>query len=186
MGITELIGEIVTLSIMAIALGMDAFSLGLGMGMVHLRLRQVFYIGIIIGIFHLIMPLLGIGLGRIISAHFNGFASYIGGALLLILGIQMIISSFKSGQQTLVAPMGFGLIIFAITVSLDSFSLGLSLGIFGARTAVAIFLFGFFSMILTWAGLLLGKKVQSWLGSYGEALGGSILLAFGLKLLWPF
>ncbi len=186
MGITELIGEIITLSIMAIALGMDAFSLGLGMGMIRLRLKQVFYIGITIGIFHVIMPLLGIGLGRMISAHFSGIATYIGGALLLILGIQMVISSFKSGEQTLVTPIGFGLIIFALSVSLDSFSVGLSLGIFGARTAVAIFLFGFFSMVLTWMGLLLGRKVQTWLGSYGEALGGSILLAFGLKLLLPF
>jgi putative Mn2+ efflux pump MntP len=97
----------------------------------------------------------------------------------------MVISSFKSDQQTLVTPIGFGLIIFALSVSLDSFSVGLSLGIFGARTAVAIFLFGFFSMVLTWAGLLLGRKVQTWLGSYGEALGGGILLAFGLKLLLP-
>lgn len=185
MGITELISEIITLTIMAIALGMDAFSLGLGMGMIRLRLKQVFYIGITIGIFHVIMPLLGIGLGRFISFHFSGIATYIGGALLLILGLQMIISSFKSDQETFVTPIGFGLIIFALSVSLDSFSVGLSLGIFGARTAVAIFLFGFFSMILTWVGLLLGRKVQSWLGSYGEALGGSILFAFGLKLLLP-
>lgn len=186
MGITEIIGEVITISIMAIALGMDAFSLGLGMGMIRLGLRQVAYIGVIIGIFHVIMPLLGMGLGRIISFHFNGIATYIGGALLLILGLQMVISSFKSGTETFVTPIGFGLILFALTVSLDSFSLGLSLGIFGARTALTIFLFGFFSMILTWAGLLLGRKVQTWLGSYGEALGGSILFAFGLKLLLPF
>lgn len=185
MGLTELIGEVITLAIMAIALGMDAFSLGLGMGMIRLRLKQVFYIGITIGIFHVIMPLLGMVLGRFISAHFSGIATYIGGALLLILGLQMVFSSFKSGQNTLVTPVGFGLILFALSVSLDSFSVGLSLGIFGARTVVAIFLFGFFSMLLTWAGLLLGRKVQTWLGSYGEALGGTILFAFGLKLLLP-
>lgn len=186
MGLAELIGEVITLAIMALALGMDAFSLGLGMGMIRLRLKQVFYIGITIGVFHVIMPLLGMVLGRFISTHFSGIATFIGGALLLILGLQMVFASFKSSQSTLVTPVGFGLILFALSVSLDSFSVGLSLGIFGARTAVAIFLFGFFSMILTWAGLLLGRKVQTWLGSYGEALGGSILFAFGLKLLLPF
>jgi manganese efflux pump family protein len=41
-------------------------------------------------------------------------------------------------------------------------------------------------MLLTWLGLLLGRRVQGWLGSYSEALGGSILLAFGIKLLLPF
>ncbi|NSL52097.1 manganese efflux pump MntP [Calidifontibacillus erzurumensis] len=185
MGLSEIIGEVIPLAIMAMALGMDAFSLGLGMGMLRLRLKQVFYIGITIGFFHVIMPLLGIVLGRYISYHFSGIATYIGGFLLLILGLQMVISSFKSENDTFVTPIGFGLIVFALTVSLDSFSVGLSLGIFGARTAVTIMLFGFFSMVLTWAGLLLGRKVQTWLGSYGEALGGSILFAFGLKLLLP-
>lgn len=185
MGLTELIGEIITIVIMALALGMDAFSLGLGMGMLRLRLKQIFFIGITIGIFHVIMPLLGIGIGRYISSHFSGIATYIGGALLLILGLQMVISSFRSGEDHLVTPIGLGLILFSLSVSLDSFSVGLSLGIFGARTLLAVFLFGLFSMLLTWAGLLLGRKVQFWLGSYGEALGGSILFVFGLNLLLP-
>jgi manganese efflux pump family protein len=41
-------------------------------------------------------------------------------------------------------------------------------------------------MILTWISLLLGRRVQGLLGSYSEVLGGSILLAFGIKLLLPF
>lgn len=47
-----------------------------------------------------------------------------------------------------------------------------------------IFLFGLFSMGLTWMGLIVGRRVQQWLGAYSEALGGSILLAFGFKLLF--
>ncbi|WP_102348230.1 manganese efflux pump MntP [Bacillus sp. Marseille-P3661] len=185
MGLSALMGELITLVIMAIALGMDAFSLGLGMGMIRLRLRQIFKIGIIIGIFHVVMPLMGIWIGKYISVHFSGIAAYIGGALLLLLGLQMIISSFRDDEQLLVTPVGFGLILFALSVSLDSFSVGLSLGIFGVKMALTIFLFGFFSMILTWLGLLLARKAQHWLGSYSEALGGSILLVFGLKLLLP-
>ena len=42
----EIVGEIVTLIIMAFALGMDAFSISLGMGMYQLRLREIFKIGI--------------------------------------------------------------------------------------------------------------------------------------------
>lgn len=49
---------------------------------------------------------------------------------------------------------------------------------------VTILLFGLFSMVLTWVGLFVGRHFQQWLGSYSEALGGSILLAFGLKLLF--
>jgi manganese efflux pump family protein len=182
---TALIGEILTLFFMAFALGMDAFSIGLGMGMVKLRYKQIFKVGITIGIFHMMMPLCGMFLGRMLSDHFGNIAAFIGGLLLLVLGIQMIIASFREDKDMLVTPMGIGLIIFAISVSLDSFSVGLSLGIFGTRTFLTIMMFGLMSMILTWVGLIVGKKVQGWLGSYSEALGGCILLAFGLKILLP-
>nr|WP_295973200.1 manganese efflux pump MntP family protein [uncultured Bacillus sp.] len=182
----SIIGELVTIVIMAFALGMDAFSVSLGMGMYKLRLRQVFSIGITIGIFHIIMPLLGIIAGRFLSAQFGEIASYIGGVLLLILGIQMIWSSFSHEQKSLITPMGFGLLLFALSVSLDSFSAGLTLGIFGARTMVVLVIFGAGATLLAWLGLLIGQRVQGWLGQYSEVLGGAILFLFSLKLLMAF
>lgn len=183
---SAVLGELFTLLLMAFALGMDAFSVGLGMGMYKLRLRQIFKIGLTIGLFHVWMPLLGMMAGKFLSEKFGTFAGYLGGLLLILLGIQMIWSSLKKEEASVITPVGFGLLIFALSVSLDSFSVGLTLGIYGARTVMTIFCFGIAATILTWAGLLAGKKVQGWLGSYSEALGGSILLAFGLKLLLPF
>ena len=171
---------------MAFALGMDAFSVGLGMGLIQLRLKQIFYIGLIIGLFHVWMPLTGMIIGRFLSDQFGMIATYAGGILLLLLGFQMIRSSFKEEEARMITPVGFGLFIFALSVSLDSFSVGLSLGIYGARTVITILMFGIVSMFLTWMGLLLGRRAQNWFGSYSEALGGSILLAFGIKLLLPF
>lgn len=176
-------GELFTLILMAFALGMDAFSVGLGMGMFRLGRRQIFKIGITIGLFHVWMPLLGMIAGRFLSEQFGAIAGYIGGGLLVILGIQMIWSSFKDDEESLITPVGFGLLIFALSVSLDSFSVGLSLGIYGAKTLLVLTCFGIGATILTWLGLLIGKKVQGLLGKYSEALGGSILLAFGIKLL---
>ena len=56
--------QIIPLIIMAFALGMDAFSVSLGMGMMTLKIRQILYIGVTIGIFHIIMPFIGMVLGR--------------------------------------------------------------------------------------------------------------------------
>ncbi len=186
MDISAVLGEVITLFIMAFALGMDAFSVGLGMGLIRLRLRQIFYIGITIGFFHVWMPLVGILIGRFLSDQFGTIASIVGGVLLLLLGLQMIISSFKKNDEPMITPIGLGLVIFALSVSLDSFSVGLSLGIYKVHAIVAVLLFGFVSMVLTWVGLLLGRRVQEWIGTYSEALGGSILFAFGIKLLLPF
>ncbi|MCH1625126.1 manganese efflux pump MntP [Ferdinandcohnia quinoae] len=185
MEIAAVLGEFLTLFVMAFALGMDAFSVGLGMGLIQLRLKQIFSIGLIIGLFHMWMPLLGMVIGGYLSSQLGVIATYIGGGLLLLLGLQMIISSFKNDDKRMITPEGFGLFIFALSVSLDSFSVGLSLGIYGAKTIITIFMFGIVSMFLTWVGLLLGRKVQAWFGKYSEALGGSILFAFGIKLLFP-
>ena len=60
--------QLIPLIIMAFALGMDAFSVSLGMGMMALKIRQILYIGVTIGIFHIIMPFIGMVLGRFIRA----------------------------------------------------------------------------------------------------------------------
>jgi manganese efflux pump family protein len=181
---SAMVGELVTLVLMAFALGMDAFSVGLGMGMYELRLKQIFKIGLTIGLFHVWMPLVGMLAGKFLSEKFGAFATIIGGMLLVILGIQMIWSSFKKNDEKVITPIGFGLLLFALSVSLDSFSVGLTLGIYGAKTIMVVLSFGIMATVQTWAGLLLGRKVQGWLGAYSEALGGAILLAFGLKLLF--
>ncbi|CAM3603762.1 manganese efflux pump MntP family protein [Aeromicrobium ponti] len=181
---SAMIGEILTLALMAFALGMDAFSVGLGMGMYRLGLRQIFKIGITIGLFHVWMPLLGMIAGRFLSNTFGAIAGYVGGGLLLLLGVQMMWSSFREDEDSLITPVGLGLLLFALSVSLDSFSVGLSLGIYGAKTLLVLTLFGIGATALTWAGLLTGRKVKGWMGSYSEALGGAILLAFGVKLLF--
>jgi manganese efflux pump family protein len=180
---TAVAGELLTLILMAFALGMDAFSVGLGMGMFNLRLRQILKIGITIGIFHVWMPLVGMIAGKFLSNQFGTIATYIGGGLLLVLGVQMIWSSFKKEDSSVITPVGFGLMVFAFSVSLDSFSVGLTLGIYQAKTVLVLMCFGVAATILTWCGLLVGRKVQNFIGPYSEALGGSILLAFGLKLL---
>ncbi|WP_059104144.1 manganese efflux pump MntP [Shouchella shacheensis] len=177
--------EILTIGIMAIALGMDAFSVTFGMGMLGLRAHQIFKIGLTIGAFHLAMPLLGMAVGKWLSGHFDVIATYIGGGLLLVIGIQMMLNSFSPSDEKSLKPVGIGLFFFAIGVSLDSFSAGLSFGILGAKAALTIVMIGAVSMIMSWLGLVIGSRFQSYLGSYGELLGGSVLIGFGLKIMLP-
>lgn len=177
-------GEIYTLVIIAVALGMDAFSVSLGIGMLKLRLRKIFHIGIQIGAFHILMPLIGMLAGKFLSNKFGMIASYIGGTLLILLGIQMIISSFSDHENMLIKPVGIGLFLFGFSVSIDSLAVGLTLGIFGAKMIVVLICFGSVTAILTWLGLLLGRRVQGFLGNYSVALGGCLMLTFGLKLLF--
>ncbi|WP_010531572.1 manganese efflux pump MntP family protein [Lentibacillus jeotgali] len=178
------LGEIVSLIFMAIALGMDAFSVSLGMGMQQIRLKRIASVGAVIGLFHIIMPFIGILLGQAISTQIGQYATLTGGLLLVGIGAQMVFSAFNHEAKRLAQPVGVGLFFFALSVSLDSFSVGLSLGLSEAKAAIALLLFGTVSMLLTWAGMILGRKMHGLLGVYSEILGGSILCGFGLNILF--
>lgn len=178
------IGEVVSLIFMATALGMDAFSVSLGIGMQRIRLKRIAEIGLVMGLFHIIMPFIGIMLGQAISVRIGHFATLLGGMLMVGIGAQMFFSAFNHETKKMIQPIGFGLLFLAFSVSIDSFSVGLSLGISGAKTVLTLFIFGVVSMLLTWAGMLLGRKVRGLAGVYSELLGGSILFGFGLNILF--
>ncbi|HHY20295.1 MAG TPA: hypothetical protein GX525_00100 [Bacilli bacterium] len=177
-----MIGELVTLFIMASALSLDAFSISLGMGMLGLSHYRMAKISVTVGLFHLFMPLLGILLGKLVSQYVGVLATVLGGLMLLVLGSSMFFSSFRQDDMTYMKPVGVGLLIFSLSVSVDSFSAGLSLGILGARTVVTIVAFGVIALIFSWLGLFLGSRFQRYVGHFGEMLGGMVLIAFGLKI----
>ncbi|XVM07104.1 manganese efflux pump MntP [Bacillus subtilis] len=149
------------------------FFCNLGMGMVKLRKKQIFYIGFIIGLFHVIMPLAGMAAGNMLSGLLGVLAVYIGGALLFVLGVQMLMASFKQSEERFMSPAGPGLLLFAIGVSLDSFSVGLSLGIYGSHPFLTITLFGLFSMMLTWLACWSENKCSHGLAHTAKRSGAS-------------
>lgn len=187
MDVAYIIGEFITIGTMAFAFSMDSFSFGMGMGVLHLTIRRMGFISLLTGFFHTIMPLIGMGIGKMLSVHFGEVAIIAGGILITIIGISMIHSSFQFNRRTpAILPYGIGSLIFPLTVSVDSLSAGLSLGMFGARVIVTIAMFGIISTILTMGGLLLGRKFHRVFGGYSVAIGGVILFAFGVKMIVPY
>ncbi|GIP21813.1 manganese efflux pump [Paenibacillus sp. J22TS3] len=181
----ERLGELATIVMMAVALGMDAFSLGIGIGMRGVRLREVLRISSVIALFHILMPLLGIFTGEYLGMLLGQVASYVSGGLLVLLGLHMIISSIRGGGTEVVNIRSFlGMLLFAMSVSVDSFSVGVSLGLFHSDLVITVLAFGFFGGVMSVLGLLLGRRVSHSLGDYGEAAGGAVLLAFGLMFIF--
>ena len=176
-------GELVTLVFMAGALALDAFSVCLGLGMQQIRLKRILWISLVIGAFHIMMPFIGILMGKMVAAPFESYAQLIGGALLVFIGAQMFFGAFTEEKKLIFQPAGFGLLILSFTVSLDSFTVGFGLGITGVHVALALILFGASSAMLSCIALLIGRHVQGFLGRYSELLGGSILFGFGLFIL---
>jgi putative Mn2+ efflux pump MntP len=180
------IGQLIAILLMALALGMDAFSLGLGIGMKGIRLKDVLKISLVVGLFHVLMPLAGMFAGNYVSVLLGNVATLCGGLLLIILGMHMVLNSLRGDQVKEVFDYRtlFGLLIFAFSVSIDSFSVGITLGLLRADIMLAVTLFGFFGCVMSVCGLLLGKRFSGIFGDYSEAVGGIILIVFGTKFLW--
>ncbi|MBB3130840.1 putative Mn2+ efflux pump MntP [Paenibacillus rhizosphaerae] len=179
------LGQLMTIMIMAVALGLDAFSLGVGIGMKGIRLLHILKISLLIGLFHVLMPLLGMFMGYYVSSLLGQVAALVAGGLLVLLGGHMVLNSFKTSETRMVDHRSLlGMLLFSLSVSIDSFSVGVSLGMFESNRILTVLAFGICGGVMAVLGLLLGRRVSRNLGEYGEALGGAILLAFGLAFIF--
>jgi putative Mn2+ efflux pump MntP len=177
-------GQFLTLLIIAFALSMDAFSLGIGVGMVGIRLREIVKVSITIGLFHIMMPVVGIVVGAYLSDLVGDIAVFIGGGVLMLIGLHMLWNGLvHSDQKSMLKTKGFGLLLFAFSVSLDALTVGFSFGLIEVNKVLAISLFGIMGAAMSYFGLLLGRSVGGWLGDYSELVGGLILFCFGLKFV---
>nr|WP_232243276.1 manganese efflux pump MntP family protein [Paenibacillus sp. GSMTC-2017] len=178
-------GQFITLLIIAMALGFDAFSLGLGIGLKGIRLRDIVKLGVVIGFFHVLMPIGGMITGQLVGGLLGNVATTAAGILLVLLGGHMIYSSLRGDEvQSFDHRTLWGLLVLSLSVSIDAFSIGITLGMFSADLLLTISLFGLSGGIMSMLGLLLGRKVSGKLGEYGEACGGAILFIFGIIFIF--
>lgn len=178
--------SIITPLILSIVVAFDAFSVCLGIGLRPLRLRKIATIGLWIGFFHMLMPLIGLLLGSLLIDQIAHLAELLSGLLLFGIGAHLIFQTFaeradQAPPRTLTTP---AIVMLALSVSLDSFPVGISLGMSGFQTTVTIALFGGISTCTAWTSLLIGKKVQHNLDRSLAWIGGAILCLIGLAIVF--
>lgn len=169
--------EIFILLIIGISLSMDAFSLSLLIG-TYLKENRELIISLTVSIFHFIMPILGSFFGYKIISVLNINNNRFLGLILIIIAIDLIIHLFKKDELSFHYTF-YGIIIFAVSVSLDSFSIGV--GIFGTsyNLLLASSIFSFCSFIFTYLGLIIGKYANEKIGIYAKIIGIVLLILTG-------
>ena len=96
--------NLISITLVAIALAMDAFSVSMTKGFTQKDLKnsQIIYYGLFFGGFQALMPILGYFCGNVIASIVEALASIIGFILLLIIGCNMIRESLSSdGEEVL-------------------------------------------------------------------------------------
>ena len=94
----------------------------------------------------------------------------------------MIIESFKEEKGISLMKVS-ELLIFGLAVSLDSFSVGLGLSAIYKNPLICSIIFSITAALFTYAGLYLGKKINSLIGKISTVIGGVILIIIGLLYL---
>lgn len=179
----------------AVALGGDAFSLAVGLGMGGARTREILRVSSTVALFHVLMPLAGLFLGSLLGRAVGDVASVVGALVLLLIGLQMLRearSRRAPAPRPVLKPLAarrpvtrgpLAVAVLAGSVSLDALSVGFGLGALRASLLYTVLVMGAVAGLMTALGFTLGRRVGGWLGQRAQLAGGLILLVIGLRML---
>ena len=164
---------------LAVGLSMDAFSLSLIYGTLDINKKTRRMMSIMVGVFHFFMPIIGFKIGEVILNFVKFDPDILIGAIFTILSIQMLLS-LKQEEQTKLLKSLLSIILFAFTVSIDSFSIGVGLGVLNSNIIFPSLMFALASGGFTFLGVKLGKKLQNHFGAITTLIGAILLLILGI------
>lgn len=174
--------EIITIFLIAISLSMDAFSLALIYGTKGINSKDKKILSLIVGAYHFIMPLIGLLFGTLIINKLTINTNILVGAILALIAIEMIISSFKNKEEKFLISLP-GYFLFGLSVSIDSLTTGIGLRAISNNIFLCSFTFSLTSLIFTYLGLNLGNILNKKYGKVSTIIGGIILLILGIMYI---
>ena len=186
--------------LLAIALAMDAFAVSIGLGAKSQKqspaymLRLAIYAALYFGIAQGVMPLIGYLLGAILLGWLATAASWIGGGILILLGAKMLYEAF-SGEIEAVLEESFDkniqakidhrmMFTLAIATSIDAMAAGFTLNLLALNAWLACLIIAIVTAGFGFFGIYLGKSSGTWLEDKAEMLGGLVLIAIGVKVMF--
>lgn len=174
--------ELIILLIIGVCLSIDAFSISTVIGMYNLNIKKTFITSLTVGIFHFIMPLIGVMISYQITKYLLIETDLILGIILLLISLQMFIEYIKPSNKEITLTKT-GILLFAFGVSLDSFSVGLGLSAITDNLLLSSTVFSVVSFSFTFIGLTLGKYINKVLKKYSYLIGTIFLFIIGIIFL---
>lgn len=171
-----------TILLIGISLSMDAFSLALVYGIQGMSKKDKTNLSIIVGIYHFIMPLIGLSFGSILENINIVNINLIATLILIYIGIDLIISNYKKEKEDKLEISKIGFLIFGLSVSIDSLTVGIGLKAITDNFFISSTTFSLTSLIFTYLGLTLGNIIGNKIGSYSKIIGGIILIIIAILL----
>ncbi|HEX9850181.1 MAG TPA: manganese efflux pump MntP family protein [Candidatus Deferrimicrobium sp.] len=182
-----------TLTLLGIAVGlaMDAFAVaiatGIALGVVSGR--QTFRLAFHFGLFQFLMPVIGYLAGMSVVGYIKGYDRWLAFVLLGYIGGKMVYEGIRGGRvegnDGKDPTRGMSLVVLSVATSIDALAVGISLGVLHNEGIVYPgVVIGVVACTFTAAGLHLGKRLGAAFGKRMEVVGGLVLVAIGVKILF--
>ncbi len=173
--------------IIAIGLGMDAFSVavGVGAGLRAVSWGAVFRLSSCFGLFQFLMPVAGWFAGVSVANIIAGYGHWIAFGLLLLVGGKIIIESF-TGEARVHATdptKGLTVTILSVATSIDALAVGFGLALLQIPVFYPSIVIGVVTFLMTMCGILFGGKLGVIFGKRVGAIGGLLLIGIGVKII---
>jgi len=178
--------DIITVLAISTGLAMDCFAVSISAGACNKKftLFNTLKIALMFGFFQAAMTLAGWLGGTGFLKYVEKFSGIIAFALLLIIGIRMIVESFKKEEEKNINYCSTKVLaVLAIATSIDALAAGISFSFLKSAPVFPVIAIGAASFIFSLAGVYAGKKTGELLGSKAELAGGVILIVIGAKTL---
>lgn len=184
MGLREVI-------IISIAMAMDALGVTLSLGL-NTRTQRSTKVKCILsfGIFQFLFILMGGVSGIFFDTYVASIPNIIGGIIIAIIGIVMIVEGLKSDKDdNSILDKKYMHIILGVSVSIDALVVGFT-AFHHVGSYVLLFvdslLVGLITLLICTLGFYLCKYIRKvgFICKYADFLGGTILILFGLKMIF--
>ncbi len=161
---------------------MDAFTLAFSYGIKKVSKKTIIITSFITGLFHFIMPVIGNIVGIPLFEYTFIKPKYILFCIFLLISIDMFINYFN--EEVKLRKLNIiGIVLFAFSVSFDSFSVGFGLSFFYSDVILSAIIFCFVSMFFTFLGFILGKVLSKKIGKLAFLFGSLVLFGYSIILL---
>ena len=173
------------LILLAVGLSMDACAAAMADGMCHkdMKLPKMLEISLCFGLMQGVLPLITYLAGAKFADILSLFDHYIALILLGFIGLQMLFEAIRGETVSAEKLTHRTILLQGIAVSMDELAVGVSLAaIPQIRILPALVLIGSATLVMSFCGILLGKRCGTKFGRGAELLGGLIVLGIGIKI----
>jgi putative Mn2+ efflux pump MntP len=175
-----LLAAALKIAFVAISLGLDVFAVCVGVGMRGTERAVKLRIGAAFAFAEVSMTLVGVLLGATAGKYLGDVAGYLGFLALACIGAYMVYESvYGKSQAGFDLSRGWGLLLGALSISLDSLGIGFSILFIGVPLAVSVVCIGLASIVSTTLGLTLGKAIGKRMEAAAALWAGLILIGTG-------